>query len=120
MEVFRHFSIFRHFQIVSDKIVSDKIVSDKIVSDIFIFFQTFFSKHDWLERVFLQKTDRCTFRNSQPKGMTKTNKEKEDVSKKRAASKKLTAQQQDLLRKHFILARASKNASTKQCIQQCL
>ncbi len=47
-----------------------------------------------------------------PKGMTKTNKEKEDASKKRAASKKLTAQQQDLLCKHLILACTSKNAST--------
>jgi hypothetical protein len=44
--------------------------------------------------------------------MTKTNKEKEDASKKRAASKKLTAQQQDLLCKHLILACTSKNAST--------
>jgi hypothetical protein len=44
--------------------------------------------------------------------MTKTNKEKEDASKKKAASKQSTAQQQDLFHKHFIPAHASKNAST--------
>jgi hypothetical protein len=48
--------------------------------------------------------------------MTKTNKEKEDASKKRAASKKLTAQQQDA----FIMQAFYTGMHLQECIQQCL
>jgi hypothetical protein len=55
-EVFRCFSIFRQ-----NSFRQNSFRHFQIVSDIFFFFQTFFSKHDWLARVFSWKTDRCTF-----------------------------------------------------------